>query len=99
MRLRFRRTWRQFKAGQETDEIADGIATTLIRVGAAALVEDVNNDDISVESKGDSSQQADDSDGSDDGAGDAGRSETTVIPVTLGHKQRSRANKPNPGGA
>lgn len=86
MRIRFRRMWRHFKAKDETDAIPDGIATTLIRIGAARLVEEtpIVPDNEAV----DEGQPADDSDGADDGTSDAGGGEEAV--VHSGHKQRRR---------
>jgi hypothetical protein len=94
--------WKGYKAGQETDAIPDGIATTLIRIGAAALVEepviveDVKNDAKPVEIH-DEDKQADSSDQTDSGAGDAGGSEAPAVLGGVRSKQRSRTGKQDSG--
>ena len=96
MKFRFRRNWRTYKAGQETDAIPDGIANTLIRSGAAALVEETEND-LPIEDN-DEGQQADDGDATDDGTSDAGGGEAPTVSSGVRHKQRSSVSKPNSGG-
>ena len=98
MKIRFRRMWRKFKEGAETTEIPDGVATTLIRVGTAALVEDEKHVNVSIEVH-DESQQADSGDGADIGTGDIGRSEEAAVPGGVGHKPRRIVNKPDSGSA
>ena len=93
MKIRFRRVWRQFKAGQETESIPDGIATTLIRMGAAALVEDEKNDDAV--KPDDEIKSPDSGDGASIRTSDTGGGKEAIVSVGVGHKQRSRTNQPN----
>ena len=88
--------WRKFKAGQETDTIPDGIATTLIRVGAAALVEEKNDVTTTVIAQN-KVEPPDGGNGSDHGTDNTGRSEKTALPLGVGHKSGRRANQPNSG--
>jgi hypothetical protein len=88
--------WQKYKAGDETESIADGVATTLIRIGAAALVEEIKHDDTPKPAH-DESQQSDSSNRSDSRANNAGGSKETVVPGGIGHKPGRRVNQPNSG--
>jgi hypothetical protein len=81
--------WKMFKAGDETEAIADGVATTLIRIGAAALVEEIK-DDNTTKPAHDGDKQADSSDGADIGASDADGSKTAIVSGGVGHKPGRR---------
>ena len=90
MKIRFRRVWKQFKAGQETELIPDGIATTLIRIGAAALVEDVKHDDTP-KPVDDKDKPTDSSDGTDSRTSDTSGSKEPTVSVGVGHKSGRKA--------
>ena len=96
--IRFRRTWRTYKAGQETDAIPDGVANTLIRIGAAALVEEVKNEPTPVEEHN-ADEPTDSSDGADSGTSDTGGSEETTVSGGVGHTKRRRTGKQDPSGS
>ena len=98
MKIRLRRMWKKYKAGDETDAIPDGIATTLIRIGAAALVEDKADVSVPIETHNED-EPADSSDGTDERTSDAGGSEETTVSGGVGHKSGRRANKTNSGSS
>jgi hypothetical protein len=101
MKIRFRRCWRHYKAGAETEAVPDGIATTLIRIGAAALVEDVSQEQVKHDNTPqpvhDSDKQPDSDNGPDSGTDNAGGSKTPTVSGGVGHKPGRRANQPNSG--
>ena len=100
MKIRFRSMWRRFKAGDETEAVADGVANLLIRRGTAALVEGGKHVDVPVSSEAhDIDESADSGDGTSDGTGDSQRSEKATVPVTVRHKPGHRTRKPDSSGS
>jgi len=94
MRLKFVKPWKRFKPGEEIGTLTDGVATTLIRVKKAVMVEDKNDVTSAVVTRN-GTEPSDSGDRSDIGTSDAGRGKEAAVSGGGGHKPGRRTNQPN----